>query len=96
MNTIKIDGKFYPTRATMGAYIAFKRERGIDISHVADDIEAGFYFLYECVKSACRLDKIDFPYSYEEFADRIDLTELQSFQQQNGVENDIGRASKKK
>jgi hypothetical protein len=96
MKKITVDGKSYPARATMGALIAFKRERGMDISNIENDIEALCYFAYECVKSACRVDGVDFPYSFEEFADKTDLTELMGFQQQDGESTDKGNTSKKK
>ena len=81
MNTIKIGDKTYPMRTTMGAFVQFKRNRGIDISEAGNDTEAVCYFMYECIKSACRVDGVSFDLSFEDFADRIDFSDLSNFQQ---------------
>jgi hypothetical protein len=97
MNTLTIDGKNYPVRITMGALVNFKRGRGVDFAaERANDMEDICYFMYECVRSACRVDRIDFALSFEEFIDKISPAELLLFQNQNGEEEDKGKSSKKK
>jgi hypothetical protein len=52
--------------------------------------------MFECVRAACRVDKIDFTCTFEEFADLVDLSDLTAFQQQNGGDDTEGSGSKKK
>lgn len=76
MKTVKItiEGKEYPMRATMGAMDIFKKETGKDPSEMQQDSPVDIsVFIYGCVKSACRKDKVDFPYSLEEFEDSVDI-----------------------
>lgn len=76
MKTVKItiEGKEYPMRATMGAMDIFKKETGKDPSEMQQDSPVDItVFIYGCVKSACRKDKVDFPYSLEEFEDSVDV-----------------------
>jgi hypothetical protein len=95
MNKITVNGKEYPLRVTLGAFVNFKRNRGIDINEAGNDVDAVCYFMYECVRSACRVDGVQFELSFEEFADRIDLTELANFQNSQSSDKQTA-ASKKK
>ena len=36
-------------------------------------------FIYGCVKSACRKDKVDFPYTLDEFMDSVDVETILSW-----------------
>lgn len=61
-------------RATMGAMDIFRKETGKDPSEMRQDSPVDIaVFIYGCVKSACRKDKVDFPYSLEEFEDSVDI-----------------------
>ncbi len=76
MRTIKItiENKEYPMRATMGAMDIFRKETGKDPSEMRQDSPVDIaVFIYGCVKSACRKDKVTFPYSLEEFEDSVDI-----------------------
>ncbi len=78
MKTIKIeiDGKEYPMRLTMGAMSIFAKETGKDVSEMSGDVLDMGVFVYGCVKSACRKDGVNFPYTLEEFLDSCDVETL--------------------
>lgn len=93
MNKIKVLGKEYPMRVTMGALRDFKREYGKDISEVGNDMDGLTLFMYCCVRSACRADLVVFDLEVERFADGVDLEEFAKFQNQIATPGD---AKKKK
>ena len=66
MNKVIICAKEYPSRVTMGAMIDFKRETGKDVNEIGADVEQLTMFMYCCVRSACRADKIDFALTFEQ------------------------------
>ena len=69
---IKIQGKEYPCRQTMGALLRYKRETGEDVSRLeGSDVSGMVVFLWCCVASACKADGVEFNLSLEEFADCI-------------------------
>ena len=84
MNKVIICAKEYPSRVTMGAMIDFKRETGKDVNEIGADIEQLTMFMYCCVRSACRADKMDFQLTFEQFADGINLEDFTAFQ--NGMQ----------
>lgn len=86
--------KEYPSRVTMGAMIDFKRETGKDVNEIGADIEQLTMFMYCCVRSACRADKMDFQLTFEQFADGINLEDFTAFQ--NGMATEEDGAKKKK
>lgn len=94
MNKVIICAKEYPSRVTMGAMIDFKRETGKDVNDIGNDVEQLTMFMYCCVRSACRADKIDFQLTFEEFADGINLEDFTTFQ--NGMAPEEDNAKKKK
>ena len=51
-------------------------------------------FMYCCVRSACRADKIDFALTFEQFADGINLEDFTAFQ--NGMASEEDGSKKKK
>lgn len=94
MDKVIIYAKDYPSRVTMGAMIDFKRETGKDVNEIGTDIEQLTMFMYCCVRSACRADKVDFTLTFEEFADGINLEDFTAFQ--NGMATEEDGAKKKK
>ena len=71
---IKIENKEYPMRATMGAMDIFKKETGKDPSEMNQASPVGMTaFIYGCAKSACRTDKVGFPYTLDELLDSVDV-----------------------
>lgn len=67
-------------RTTMGAMVRYKRLSGRDVSEITTDLTELMMFMYCCVQSASAVDKVDFDMSFEDFADRIDLSDFNSFQ----------------
>ncbi len=67
------EGRKLPTRSTMGALVIFKDLAGFDISKGSKDIDSVTLamLLYCCIKSACRVDGIEFSATFEEFCDRV-------------------------
>jgi len=70
---ININGHNYPCMLTLGAMSAYRQETGEEVSQLQTENMASLaILLYCCTKSACRREKVDFPYnSYEEMADYI-------------------------
>lgn len=84
MNKIKIKDKEYPCRFTMGAALDFKRETDKDITHLSQpELTDIVTLMWCCVRSACRIDKVDFDMSLEEFADSIDVSDVLAWQEAN-------------
>lgn len=87
MKTVKIEieGKTYPMRATMGAMDIFKKETGKDPSEMDQGSAVELCaFVYGCVKSACRKDKVPFPYDLETFMDSVDVETIVSWSDELG------------
>ena len=93
MNKVVLYGKEYPNRVTMGAMIDFKRATGKDVSEIGADMELLTMFMFCCVRSACR-DEVAFDLNFERFADGIDLSEFNRFQESVSAGGEDG--SKKK
>ena len=75
---LTIDGKRYPCYSTMGALLRFHDTTGREadrISGVSDMI----VYLWCCVVSACRREGIDFSLPLQDFADRVDESEMHSW-----------------
>lgn len=85
---IKVGGKEYPCRVTMGAMVRFKNESGKDVSTLEKtNISELVLFVYCCVKSACNADKVPFDYDFETFADLMEPEGVNSFyEDMNGDE----------
>jgi hypothetical protein len=91
MKTLKISGKEYPCRATMGSALRYKRVTGKEVAELSgDDLSALIIYIWCCVVSACNADKISFEMSLEDFADAMDLDSL------NDIFLDMTEESKKK
>ena len=77
MKKVKINGKDYPFRLTIGATIAYKRDTGEDFTKFSgEDMEKMLSIIFNGIKSACKTDGIEFPYqSPDEIADYIDVRE---------------------
>lgn len=77
---VKIEGKEYPCRITMGAMLRFRRETGHDVNRIeSDNVAELIIFIWCCTASACNADGVEFGYSLDDFADRLDPTALNSF-----------------
>lgn len=84
---IRVGGKEYPCRVTMGAMVRFKNETGKDVSKLErTNISELVLFVYCCVKSACNADKVAFGYDFETFADLMEPESVNSFYEDMGGE----------
>ena len=80
MKSILINGVEYPCRQTLGGMLRFKRETGKEVTSIKEGDISDIAVLVWCyVKSACNADKVEFPYSLEDFADSIDPETLTKF-----------------
>lgn len=80
MMAVRIDGKEYPCRVTMGAMVRFKRKTGFDVSKLdPTDMEGLMAFIWCCVVSACRADSVEFDMDFEDFADRLTPVDISGF-----------------
>lgn len=57
---IKIDGKEYPCRQTMGAMLRFKQETGKEVKEIGGNLSDICAYLFCCVASACKKDNVPF------------------------------------
>lgn len=73
---IRIDGKAYPCRQTMGAMLRFKKETGKEVTEISDNLSDMCAYLYCCTLSACKKDSIKFDMSLMDFADSITPEDL--------------------
>lgn len=97
---ITINGKAYPCGMTMGAMLRFKRETGKELSEMdATSLSELCVFLWCCVASACRREKVEFAYTLDDFADNLDPEALaewsKSVAEPNATEADERDAKKK-
>lgn len=73
---ITINGKEYPCRMTMGAFLRYKRETGEDFTKQAQekgtDTVSLVVLMWCCIASASKHDGVDFSLSLEDFADSLD------------------------
>lgn len=90
---IIINGTGYPCYLTMGAALEFKQMTGHDVSEmkVNELVEIGTMLFCQC-KAACRREKMDFPYSYEDFMDQLTDEDILALSRQKVTDN----SSKKK
>ena len=69
---VKVNGKAYPCRPTMGAMLRFKKETGKEVTEIRDNaISELCTYLYCCVASASAADGIDFNLTLEQFTDAL-------------------------
>lgn len=99
---IKIDGKAYPCRQTMGAMLRFKQESGKEVTQISDSVSDMCTYLYCCVVSACKKDDVPFDMSLMEFADSLapdylnQWTEAVNGTAEQSPENEAGVDGEKK
>lgn len=80
---VEIGGKPLPCRLTMGAMLAFKRERGKDLAQMnGADIEDALCLMWCCISSACRADGIDFDMDFDDFCDHVTPDDLNAWNAQ--------------
>lgn len=79
MKKIKVYGKEYPMRITMGALLRFKRQTGNDLSRMGNDLSQMGILMYCCVASACNADGVPFDLDLDKFADGLQMDALNAF-----------------
>lgn len=85
---ITIDGKAYPCRPTMGAMLRFKQETGREITQMdATSFTDLCTYLWCCLVSACKREKVPFDLSLMDFADSIDPEDMNAWSQALQGEN---------
>jgi hypothetical protein len=89
MKQIKLSGRNYPFRLTMGAMIAFKNETGKEISEISTSgLSDIITFLWCCIASASRADHIEFNMSPQEMADALEPADFLAWQKEAFAETD--------
>lgn len=69
---VNINGNAYPCRLTMGAMLLFKQQTGREATTISNDaISDLIIFIWCCIRSASRHDRVDFNLTLEDFADGI-------------------------
>ena len=63
----------------MGAIRQYKNLEGEDISVMGNDVAKVSTLLYCCIASASRADGVEFGLTIDEFADRVDLSQITDF-----------------
>lgn len=77
MTTVTIDGKEYPIKMTMGAMLRFKQETGKEVNDGDMGVSENVTLIWCCIKSACAHEKVDFNVSLMEFADGIEVKDVE-------------------
>lgn len=75
--TVTINGKEYPIKMTMGAMLRFKKETGKEINDSNLGLTDNATLIWCCIKSACAHDKVKFDISLMDFADSIDVNDIE-------------------
>ncbi len=73
---IRIDGKAYPCRQTMGAMLRFKQETGKEVTDISGSLSDMCAYLYCCTASACKKDGVEFGMTLMDFADSVTPEDL--------------------
>ncbi len=73
---IRIDGKAYPCRQTMGAMLRFKQETGKEVTDISGSLSDMCAYLYCCTASACKKDGVEFGMTLMDFADSLTPEDL--------------------
>lgn len=93
--TIKVNGRELPCYPTMGAALGFKNDTGRDIEQMSGSADFAVY-LYNCAKSACHREKLDFDYSLQDFCDSIPIAEMNSLSATMSAEAEAAGGTAKK
>lgn len=96
---IKIDGKAYPCRQTMGAMLRYKQETGKEVTELGNNLSDMCAYLYCCVASASKHDGVKFDMSLLDFADSLTPDDLNAWVASisgNTAQADDGEGDEKK
>ncbi|MCM1293013.1 MAG: hypothetical protein NC111_06435 [Bacteroides sp.] len=94
---IQIGGVTYPCYVTIGALMRFKQLTGKDAQEInGTDMEDSIAFFYCCVASACNREGKPFDMALMDFADRVDVDDIQQWSESiNSAEPEKKRPAKK-
>lgn len=74
---VTINGEEYPIKMTMGAMLRFKQETGKEINDGGLGLTENATLIWCCIKSACAHEKRPFDMSLMDFADSIDVKDIE-------------------
>lgn len=94
MMKVNVGGTEYPCRVTMGAMLRYKRETGRDISDISERLTDVVTWLWCCVASACAADGVEFGFSLQDFADRVEPSQMNAFIAAQNAATDSGGEKK--
>lgn len=94
----RYEGRELPGRMTMGALVMFKDMAGFDISQGSQSLDTVTLamLLYCCIRSACRVDGIEFSATFEEFCDRVTQEDIIAWGEASNVVDEKKTAVKAK
>ena len=98
MKTVILNNKSYPVAVTMGALLEYQELTGSNLDQIgAADYKQLITYFYCVVKSACRRDKVEFPFEdVQSFADAMDVQEFTEWSKSLASEKAENNPSKKK
>lgn len=95
MMEVKVNGKAFPCRPTMGAMLRFKKETGKEITQITGENFTDLcIYLYCCVASACKADNIQFDMELMDFADALSQEDMLGWTEQ--MQNATAQANEQK
>jgi len=94
---VRIDGRDFPCRPTMGAMRRYRAMTGKEATSINWESPVDMTdYLYCCTASACRHDGVDFPYDAESFADALTVEDLAGWSQAVASDTPAEDGEKKK
>ena len=94
---VKIGGKVYPCRMTMGAMLRYRRLTGKEVSEMeGGSVSELATLLYCCTASACSADGVEFGLDLDEFCDLIGPEDMERMSAGIRTEESGDDGSKKK
>ena len=94
---VKIGGKVYPCRMTMGAMLRYRRLTGKEVSEMeGGSVSELATLLYCCTASACSADGVEFGLELDEFCDLIGPEDMERMSAGIRTEESGDDGSKKK
>lgn len=74
---VTINGEEYPIKMTMGAMLRFKQETGKEINDGGLGLTENATLIWCCIKSACAHEGKKFDMSLMDFADSIEVNDIE-------------------
>ena len=94
---VRINGRVYPCRMTMGAMLRYRRLTGKEVSEMeGGSVSELATLLYCCTASACSADGVEFGLALDEFCDLIGPEDMERMSAGIRTEESGDDGSKKK